>query len=117
MKQGFVLALIAASGLTLEACSVMPMGIAPSSAQLSNNDGTPRPYKIIAKVEGGSGFFSLFGLFPFGEIDIQDTFDEIAQKNGGDALVNVRYWRRFSNYLIGTQTSLEVQADVIKFEK
>ena len=98
-------------------CSVIPLGLEPSSDQLRNGEGETKSYKIIGTVEGEEGYFSLFGFIPFGDLTINHAFEKIAKDNGGDALINVRYWYRNSFYVIGTYNSLEVKADVIKFEK
>jgi hypothetical protein len=101
--------------LFLYSCSVIPLGIDPASQQLTDRQGTNKSYQIIGTVEDGDGYLNLFGIIPLGEININDTFKEIAKKRGGDALINIRYWYRSSYYFIGTYNSLEVKADVIKF--
>jgi len=103
--------------LLTASCSVIPWGIEPTSDQLRDGQGNNKNYDIIGKVDDGDGYFSLFGFIPFGDISINDTFKKLARNRGGDALINIRYWYRSSFYIIGTYTSLEVKADVIKFHQ
>lgn len=100
---------------SITACSVIPWGIEPTSDILTDGQGNTRKYEIISKVDDSDGYFSLFGFIPFGDISINDAFKKMARNRGGDALINIRYWYRNSFYFIGTYTSLEVKADVIKF--
>ncbi len=96
-------------------CAVVPLGIEPVSEQLTDGQGNNKKYNIIGKVEDSDGYFSLFGFIPFDKISINDTFKKIARNKGGDALINIRYWLRNSFYVVGTYTSLEVKAEVIKY--
>lgn len=97
-------------------CSVIPLGIEPSSHQLRTEQGQNKSYRIIGRVEDSDGYFSLFSFIPLGEISIKQTFERIARENGGDALINIRYWLKDSFFIVGTQHSLIVKADVIKYE-
>lgn len=101
--------------LIVGGCAVTPIGIEPTSQQLADKQGNNKSYQIIGTVEDGDGYLNLFGIIPLGEININDTFKDIAKKRGGDALINIRYWYRSSYYFIGIYNSLEVKADVIKF--
>ncbi|MDP2363947.1 MAG: hypothetical protein Q8M94_09285 [Ignavibacteria bacterium] len=101
--------------LLFTGCSVIPLGIEPASEQLRDGQGNNKKYNIIGSVDESSGYFSLFSIIPFGSININDTFNEIAKERGGDALINIRYWYRTSFYFVGTYYSLEVKGDAIKF--
>lgn len=109
----FLLLAFAAAG-----CSVVPLGLEDSNTLLKTQDGTEAEYTVVKRAaEGSDGYFSLFGLIPFGSIDMQKSFTDTALQNGGDAMINVRYWLRGSFYFIGTYTSFEVKGDVIKLKK
>jgi len=97
-------------------CSVIPLGLEPSSQQLRTDKGENKAYQILTTVEDSDSYFNLFGFIPLGEISINQTFERVAKENGGDALINIRYWYRSSFFIVGTQHSLEVKADVIKFQ-
>lgn len=98
-------------------CSVIPIGLSYSSTPLENTDGSHAKYEILGKAEGSQGYFSLFGLIPFGSPDFSVAITDATKKLNGDALINVRYWSRYSNYIIGTYTNVEVEGDVIKFKQ
>lgn len=101
--------------LVLAGCAVTPLGLTDSSTPLEGTNGQHRPYQVLGKAEGSQGYFSLFGLIPFGSNDFRAAMDDAVKKLNGDALVNVRYWYRVSNYFVGTYASIEVEGDVIKF--
>ncbi|MFA6978907.1 MAG: hypothetical protein WC209_06235 [Ignavibacteriaceae bacterium] len=103
--------------LLISGCSVIPLGLSYSSTPLEKSDGTPLKYEIVGKAEGDQGYFTLFGLIPFGSPDLSAAMNAATKKLNGDALVNVRYWYRVSNYLIGTYSSIEVEGDVIKINQ
>ncbi len=98
-------------------CAVVPLGLSYSSTPLDNSNGKHKQYQILGKSEGSQGYFSLFGIIPFGSPDFSEAITDAAQQLNGDALINVRYWSRSSFYLIGTYTSIEVMGDVIKFKQ
>lgn len=106
----FMLLISAFSG-----CAVVPVGLIDSSTPLENTNGKHHPYKILGRAEGSHGAFSLFGFIPFGKADFELAMNDAVRKLNGDALINVRYWHRGSNYFVGTYSSLEVEGDVIKF--
>jgi len=103
--------------LLISGCSVIPLGLSDSSSPLENNDGSHRQYEVLGKAEGSQGYFTLFSLIPFGSPDFNLAISDATKKFNGDALVNVRYWYRVSNYFIGTYSSIEVEGDVIKFKQ
>ncbi|MDP2301546.1 MAG: hypothetical protein Q8N03_03855 [Ignavibacteria bacterium] len=103
--------------LLISGCSVVPLGLSYSSSPLENNDGSHRKYEVLGKAEGSQGYFTLFSLIPFGSPDLSVAISDATKKLNGDALVNVRYWYRVSNYFIGTYSSIEVEGDVIKFKQ
>jgi len=103
--------------LLISGCSVVPLGLSYSSTPLEKSDGTPLKYEVMGKAEGGQGYFTLFGLIPFGSPNLKEAIDDAARKLNGDALVNVRYWYRVSNYFIGTYSSIEVEGDVVKIKQ
>ena len=98
-------------------CSVIPIGLSYSSTPLENPDGSHAKYKILGKSEGSQGYFSLFSFIPFGETDFKEAIADATKKYNGDAMINVRYWHRSTNYIIGTYTSVQVEGDVIKFKQ
>ncbi|MDR3610001.1 MAG: hypothetical protein P4L27_05530 [Ignavibacteriaceae bacterium] len=103
--------------LLISGCSVIPLGLSDSSTPLNNSDGTHRQYEVLGKAEGTQGYFTLFSLIPFGSPDFSVAINDAVKKFDGDALINVRYWYRVSDYLIGTYSSIEVEGDVIKFNQ
>jgi hypothetical protein len=98
-------------------CTVTPLGLSDASTPLDGTNGEPRSYQVLGKAEGSQGYFSLFGLIPFGNSDFRAAMDDATKKLNGDALINVRYWYRVSDYFVGTYSSIEVQGDVIKFRQ
>jgi len=100
----------------ISGCSIVPIGLSDSSTPLENSDGTYCQYELLGKAEGSQGYFTLFGLIPFGSPDFNAAMYDAQKKLNGDALINVRYWYRVSDYLIGTYSSTEVEGDVIKFK-
>ncbi len=98
-------------------CSVVPLGYEASTIPLTNNTGNNLRYDVLGKSEGSSGYFSLFGIIPFGSINTNQAVNEATNKLNGDALINPRYWFRQSFYFIGTYTNIEVKGDVIRIKK
>jgi len=41
--------------------------------------------------------------------------EDATKKLNGDALINVRYWYRVTEIIVGTISTVEVTGDVIKF--
>lgn len=101
----------------LVGCSVTPLGLIDSSTPLQGLNGQNRTYQVLGQADGSQGNFALFGIIPFGSADFQAAMADAVRKLNGDALINVRYWYRHSNYGIGTYSSIEVQGDVIRFSR
>lgn len=112
LKKQFLLACFT---IGLTSCTVGPLGLEASTKPLTREDGTARSYKNIGKADGTAGYFSLFGIIPFGSYDMKEAIENTQAAGNGDALINVRYWTRNSFFVIGTYSSIEVKGDVIKF--
>jgi hypothetical protein len=101
--------------LLISGCSVVPLGLTYSSTPLDKSDGSHQQYEILGKAEGSQGYFTLFNIIPFGSPDLSVAINDATQKLNGDALINVRYWYRVSEIIVGTISTVEVSGDVIKF--
>ncbi|MBK7104975.1 MAG: hypothetical protein IPH62_06805 [Ignavibacteriae bacterium] len=102
--------------LFLSSCSVIPIGYEASSVPLTNENGDNIKYEVLGQSEGSSGYFSLFGIIPFGSVDSKAAINDAVANLNGDALINPRYWTRTSFYFIGTYTNVEVKGDVVKIK-
>ncbi len=113
----FILVSVLFSILFLSSCSVVPVGYEASTIPLTNNKGDNVKYEVLGQSEGSSGYFSLFGIIPFGSVNTDQAIKEAVNKLNGDALINPRYWSRWSYYIIGTYTNVEMKGDVIKVKE
>jgi len=95
---------------TITGCSHMPTGIATSSALIE-----PGEVTILGHAKGSSGYFSLFGAFPFGTPDYEASIrDAISKVPGGTKLINIRSYSTRSYAIIGFKNTLHVEGDVVK---
>jgi hypothetical protein len=91
-------------------CGVMPAGIAPSANHITAQD-----YQILGKSTGSASHLQLFNFIPLGKADIDAAIEEAIVKQGGDNLINVRYWQKTTWILIGTRITFLIEGDVIKY--
>jgi opacity protein-like surface antigen len=101
--------------LTFVGCATIPQGTAPSASPLVSEDGKPKEYQIVGRAEGNAGHFTLFGFIPLGRSDIDAAVQDAIKTHRGDNLINVRYYVNSAWYFIGSQTSITVRGDVIKY--
>lgn len=95
-------------------CSIVPLGLTPSTGPLIS-DGVKK-YKILGKSSGSQSYFTLMGILSFGEPDLKEAINDARLRLNGDDLINVTYWVKSEFYLIGTMSIIEVEGTVIKYQ-
>lgn len=96
--------------LILAGCSHVPAGFAPYASPMESGETT-----IVGHAKGSAGYFSLFGVIPFGKPDYDAAIgDAVSKVPGGKKLINVRSWFSSGYVIIGTVHILHVEGDVVK---
>lgn len=96
--------------LILAGCSHVPAGFAPYASPMDPGETT-----IVGHAKGSAGYFSLFGVIPFGKPDYDAAISNaISKVPGGKKLINVRSWFSSGYAIIGTVHTLYVEGDVVK---
>lgn len=110
MKRTLIITLIAGFA-GLAACSTVPIA--------STSSATPLAGKTISenlgKVKGSDSAWSVFGLYMIGRPDIDAAMKQALESKGGDALTNVRLYKRWSYFVVVDCTTVLVEADAVKF--
>ncbi len=92
---------------------IHPAGMEASSVSLEQ-----RSYEELGKSEGTASSFSLFWFFQVTpHADVNRALAEAAAKKGGDALIDVRWWRERKLYIVGTVDIIHVRGTVIRYNK
>jgi hypothetical protein len=110
MKRTLILTLIAGFAAAT-ACSTVPIA--------STSSATPLEGKVISenlgKVKGSDSAFSILGLYMIGRPDMDAAMKEALASKGGDALTNVRLYKRWSYFVVVDCTTVLVEAEAVRF--
>lgn len=110
--QKTALLILIAACMSLSACVTTPMGITSSA--------TPLQGKVIAEnlghSEGRDSTVAILGLWTIGSPDIDSAIQSAVTAKAGDTLINVRYYKRTSYFILFSITRFTVEGDVIKFK-
>ena len=110
MKRTLLITLIA--GLAAAAgCSTVPVASTSSATPL----GGKTIEENLGKVKGSDSAYSILGLWMIGRPDMDTAMKEALAAKGGDALTNVRIYKRWSYFILFDCTTVIVEADAVKF--
>ncbi len=102
------------TGITvfISSCSTVQVSLTSSSTPLHN--------KVIkenlGKTQGSDSVFLLFGIWMFGEPDIDLAIDNALSDKGADALINVRCYEMTTWFILFSITKYKVVGDAVIFE-
>ena len=115
IKKAAVFILILSLAFTVSCISsrIYPGGMEPAAAL--NPDAE---YEVVGTGEGTASSFRLFWIFPVTpEADINRAVREAEASHGGDALIDVRWWKEKKVYILGTVDIIHVRGKVIKYNR
>lgn len=102
---------LAAVALTVQiSCITTPVGITSSVSPVHDK----KIEKNLGKTQGSDSAFSVLNLWMIGRPDINDAIKEAVQKKGGDTLINVRTYEKFTSYLLFSTTTVIVEGEAVK---
>ena len=110
MKRTLIITLIA--GLAAAAgCSTVPIASTSSATPLTGKT----VEENLGKVKGSDSAYSILGLWMIGRPDMDAAMKEALAAKGGDALTNVRIYKRWSYFFLFDCTTVIVEADAVRF--
>ncbi len=111
-KKIICILIIAGMAFFISSCSTVQVSMTSSSTPLHN--------KVIkenlGKTQGSDSVFLLFGIWMFGEPDIDLAIDNALSDKGADALINVRCYESTTWFILFSITKFKVVGDAVIFE-
>ena len=109
MKRTLIITFIAGFA-AMAGCSTVPIASTSSATPLAGKTITEN----LGKVKGSDSAWSVLGLYMIGRPDIDAAMKQALESNGGDALTNVRLYKRWSYFVVVDCTTVIVEADAVK---